>query len=57
MGVLPVCVSVYHLQAWYQRRPEEGIRFPGIGVINSVVMMWVLGIEPGSSGGLISALH
>lgn len=24
MGVLSACVSMHHVWAWYQRRPEEG---------------------------------
>ena len=32
MGVLPACMYMYHMCAWYLRRPEEGVRVPGIGV-------------------------
>lgn len=35
MSVLIACVSVQHLCAWYSWRTEEGLRSPGIGVVDS----------------------
>lgn len=32
MGVLPICVSVCPMCAWYRQRPEEGFRLPRIEV-------------------------
>ena len=32
MHVLPAYMSVYHILACYQQRPEDGIRSPGIGL-------------------------
>lgn len=29
MGVLSEVMSVYHMHAWFLRRPEESIRSPG----------------------------
>jgi hypothetical protein len=34
MSVLPVCMCVHHICAWYPWRPE-GVRFLGPGVIDS----------------------
>lgn len=28
MGVLPECIYVYHVCAWFLGRSEEGIKFP-----------------------------
>lgn len=27
VSVLPACISMYHMYAWYPQRPEEGFRF------------------------------
>lgn len=35
MIVLPACMHVYHVCAWYLQRPEEGVRSPGTEVIDS----------------------
>lgn len=45
MCALPVWMSVYHMGAWYLRRPEKGVRCPGTGVI---AVVWALRIEPSS---------
>lgn len=29
MSVLPGCMSMYHVHAWFQWRPEGSIRSPG----------------------------
>ena len=34
MSVLPACMYVYHMYAWCQWRPEEGIGSPGTGVLD-----------------------
>lgn len=40
------------------QRPEENIGFPGIAVTDGCEMdVWLLGIEPGYSGGVASALN
>lgn len=31
MGVLPPCMSTYHMSAWCASRLEEGVRFPKAG--------------------------
>lgn len=31
-GVLPTCISVFHLYVYCPHRPENGIRCPGTGV-------------------------
>jgi hypothetical protein len=33
MGVLPACISVYHMYAWCTGRPEDSIGSPGTRVI------------------------
>ena len=49
-----VCVHVRACLKW----PEEGVGFPGIGVIDfwELVGGWVLGTELGSPGRVASAL-
>lgn len=32
MGVLPVCMSGYHVHVWYPKKTEDGVQFPGIWV-------------------------
>ena len=32
--VLCTCLSVYHMNAWFSWRPEDGITSPGAGVTN-----------------------
>lgn len=34
MGILPAHMAVYHLCAWCPQRLEEGIGFPGTGVLD-----------------------
>lgn len=34
VGVLPACISVYHVHVWYLRRPERGIGSGGTRVMN-----------------------
>lgn len=45
-------MSVYHMHAWFPQRLEEGVGFPGIGVI-----IQVLGIKPGSFGRTPNAIN
>lgn len=40
-------MSVHHLCAWHLQRPELVIRYPGTGVTELRVTMWVQGINPG----------
>lgn len=48
MGVLLVCMSVYHMCTSCLWRPEEGVR--SLGTRNTVnQVMWVLETEPESS--------
>ena len=35
LSVLPACVYVYHVSAWYLQKSEEGIKSPGTGVTDS----------------------
>lgn len=51
LSVLPACLCMYHVQ-W----PEEGIISPRTGVKDSCEPPWVLGIKPGSSARVVSAL-
>lgn len=46
MGILPVCMSVYHVSAWCPQRPKEVVESP---------LGWCYETEPGSSGGAASA--
>lgn len=55
VGILPACMSVYHLCARCSERPEENIRFPGTGVTDGYELLcgcWKLG----SSGGAANVL-
>lgn len=47
---------VNHMHAWCLQRPEDGVRFSGIGVPDSCDIMWVLGPEPESSAKATGAL-
>lgn len=40
LGVWPVCLSVYHMCTRYLPRPEEGIRYLGIGIIERCESSW-----------------
>lgn len=51
------CMHVHHTHAWYSWRLEEGVRSPGIGVIDSSGTMWVLGTEPKSFAQVTNALN
>ena len=35
MGVVPNCVFVYHPSAWYLKRLEKGMKYPGSRVISN----------------------
>lgn len=37
MGILPSCMSLYHMYAQYPQRPEEGAGSSGPGVTSSCV--------------------
>ena len=50
-GVLP------KLTYWCLQRPEEGVRSLGTGVSGLGATLWVLEIEPESSGGVVRALN
>ena len=56
MSVLPACMSVYYMCAWYQWRPEEGIRSIGTGVTDGVGDHVDAGTESGFPGKVASAL-
>lgn len=47
MSILLACLSVYHVDAWYLWKPEEGTGASGSRGTDGC--MWVLGIKPGSS--------
>ena len=51
INVLPACIYVYHMYAWYPWRSEESIRSLGTGVMNGCEpsCMWVLRIQARSS--------
>jgi hypothetical protein len=57
MGILLAYMSVHHIDAWCPQRLEEGIGFPGTGIIEVVIWFWVLGVEPESSERPVSALN
>lgn len=40
MNVLPLCVSVHHICAWYPQRSKEGTSSPGTGVIIGCETPW-----------------
>jgi len=46
------------VSAWCPQRPEEGVRSPRTGVIDSreLLVVWVLRIKPGCTGGAAGAL-
>lgn len=33
---LPACMSVHHMSTWCPQRPQEGVGFPGIGVVEAL---------------------
>jgi hypothetical protein len=41
MDILPVCMSVHPIHAWFQWMPEEGIGSPSTGVTELRATMWV----------------
>lgn len=48
-------MTVYHECAWCLWRSDEGTGSPGKGVKDGCVPLWVLGIEPVSSGTCLTA--
>jgi hypothetical protein len=52
MDVLPACLYVNHVCAWYMQRPEDGV-----GSQNVVSSMWGLRTKPRSSGRAVRAFH
>lgn len=34
MNVLPMCMYVYHMHAWYLKTSEVGVGFPGTGAVS-----------------------
>lgn len=40
MNVLPICVSVHHICAWYPQRSKEGTSSPGTGVTVGCETPW-----------------
>lgn len=53
-GILPACLSVYHVCPRCLSRPEEGVRSPAAGITDHCELgMWVFGIEPESSGSVL----
>lgn len=60
--VSPVYVSICHTCTYNPRKSEGIVRSPGSGVTDSLgsrvaVAMWVLRVEPGSSGRAAGALN
>lgn len=56
INILPTCMTVYHVHAQFKQRPEEGSGPSGNGVKTLLwASMWLLGIEPKSSGRTVSA--
>ena len=56
MNIVPECMCVYHVHAWFLCRSEENTGSPGTVVIYGGVSMCVLGNDPGSSARAASAL-
>lgn len=54
---LPVCISVYHLCALFMEARRGHRVFWNWSYRPLLDAMWVLGVEPGSSGGVASALN
>lgn len=57
MGILSTCMPVHHMSMWCLWRPEEAIGSHGTRVTVDRPSLWVLGIEPKSSGRVASALN
>lgn len=57
MGVLPACMSIYHMHAWHSQRPEESVRSLELELQMLLITMWKLAIELGSSGKVIIVLN
>ena len=57
ISILSIFMSVCHMLATFLQRPEEGVRSPGTAVIELLVIISVLGIEPRFSGRATSALN
>ena len=58
LGVLPVCMDVFHMYAWCLRRPEKSVSdCLGLEFQIFVSPMWVLGIKPRSSGRAANTLN
>ena len=55
MDILPACMAVYHVHALCLWRPKENSGIPGTWWVWAA--MWVLGIEPGSSGRTVSTFN
>lgn len=57
MCVLPVCIYMYHVCAWFPYRLEEGFRFLGqIGVMNGSESSWGTGSSIKATGHLTTEL-
>ena len=57
MDALLTCIFVYHVCAWNSQRQEKFARTSGTGVIDSIDIMLVLGIEPQFSATVASAFN
>lgn len=47
IGVSPAYMYVYYVCAQYMQSPEESVEFPGIGVTNSIGLLYGLESNPG----------
>lgn len=56
MGIVPACISLHHICAWFLQKSEEGIWSSGTGVAQLWAAMWQLGMEAGSSARASSVL-
>lgn len=54
MGILLICMTVYHLHVWWLWRTEKGFRSLELETHKVVSHNVVLGIKPGSSGSACS---
>lgn len=47
MMVSSTCLFVYHVYIWYMWRSVEGVRFPGIGIMDGCeALYWYWELKP-----------
>lgn len=59
MFILPASMSVYYMQAWWARRPEENVGSLGTGVPDTMWLwatMWIPGIKSRLTGKTVNML-